>query len=184
MSASIDYVRFCEYFDDCPRIDCPGKVYDVEEYYRPINEEEEASDNESDYLCSSSENNSTHRDFSKTFRSIADQERSLVEHAIEVLFQDIICAEREEGDVLIFFSGSREILECTDAINKRSRSENQAVVAYPLFSSMNEDEKTASKDPSHRSGLDEEKAPTTKYVRKVICCTNICETSLTIGNSQ
>lgn len=25
MSASIDFERFCEYFDGCPRMDCPGK---------------------------------------------------------------------------------------------------------------------------------------------------------------
>ena len=85
---------------------------------------------------------------SKAFTSIADVEKTLVEHATSVLFEDIVCPEKEEGDVLIFFSGSREIWECVDAINARARSESRAVVSYPLYSSMDEESKNAAKDPA------------------------------------
>lgn len=118
---------------------------------------------------------------SKPFTSIADVEKTLVEHATSVLFEDIVCPEKEEGDVLIFFSGSREIWECVDAINARARSECRAVVSYPLYSSMDEESKNAAKDPAHRIGLDGENTVQPRgYVRKVICCTNIAEVSYSI----
>jgi hypothetical protein len=95
------------------------------------------------------------------------------------LFDDIVSqTETKRGDVLIFFSGSREILECVDAINRHARSESHPVVAYPLYSSMDEESKSAAKDPAHRTGLDNEfKLLQSDYVRKVICCTNIAEVS-------
>ena len=162
-----------------------GKIYDVEEHYRPAIEEDAYLDD--DYSMSyDSDQSYTNCDdefvrpnsFSKAFTSIADEEKTLVEHATSVLFEDIVCPENDEGDVLIFFSGSREIWECVDAINARARSEGHSVVSYPLYSSMDEESKNASKDPSHRVGLDSEtQVQPQGYVRKVICCTNIAEVS-------
>lgn len=42
---------------------------------------------------------------------------------------------------------------------------------------MDEDSKSAAKDPSHRVGLDNEVELQSEYHRKVICCTNIAEVS-------
>ena len=180
MSASIDWKRFCAYYDNCPRLDCPGQVFHVKEHYRPIYEKEEESvlsKNESDGLSSSL--GSTNDTF--LLQNLFVPVFLIVPHATSVLFDEIICTEEEEGDVLIFFSGSREILQCVDAINKRAESENLAVIAYPLYSCMDEESKNASKDPTHRTGIDgEAKSFSAQYVRKVICCTNIAETSVTI----
>ena len=86
---------------------------------------------------------------------------------------------------MIFFSGSREIWECTNAINRRAQEESIDVVAYPSYSSTDEESKNASKDPSHRTGLDDEykkKSQSAIYTRKIICCTNIAEVSYLMLN--
>ncbi|CAD7939848.1 unnamed protein product, partial [Amoebophrya sp. A120] len=146
MSASIDPSRFCAYFDNCATVDCPGKNFPVEEIYLPI-----------EVASSPGENHSGSFD-------------NLVEHAVEVLFEEIVGKRAEEkGDVLIFLAGAKPISECVQSIKSRAMDEglDDRVVAYPLYASMPEEDKDHAKDPEHRTGL-------------VICCTNIAETSLTI----
>lgn len=166
-----------------------GKIFDVEEHYRPAKEDDYSDDNSlSSYPNSCSDFESDIPWPSVTpepihFKSIAEVEKTLVQHATEILFEDILYGEKEKGDVLIFFSGSREIWECVNAINCRAHSESLDVAAYPLYSSMDEESKSASKDPSHRTGLDDEykkKFLSADYIRKIICCTNIAEVSFTI----
>jgi HrpA-like RNA helicase len=113
-----------------------GKIFDVEENYRPISEEDDYSveesaskysDDDSTLSCSDDANEFQHR-ANNPFRivSIAETEKSLVQHATSVLFDDIVCASKVEGDVLIFFSFSCEIWECVESINSRARKENKA----------------------------------------------------------
>jgi HrpA-like RNA helicase len=155
-----------------------GKAFDVAEHYRPFIEEEEYSDEDgsedgSVLSCSDDIYEKAYNPFRAI--SIANIEKTLVQHATSILFDDIIRTDQVQGDVLIFFSGSREIWKCVELINNRARDQGHAVVAYPLYSSMDEESKNAAKDPHHRTGLDNEKEWETAYVRKVICCTNIAE---------
>eukprot|EP00978_Attheya_sp_CCMP212_P026187 scaffold85671_cov54-Attheya_sp.AAC.5 len=94
----------------------------------------------------------------------------------------IACTDNNvKGDVLIFLSGSAQISVCVDKINSKAQKRNMPfVVAYPLYAQMPEKDKQDAKDPKHRTGFDKVTDGRHKYSRKIICCTNIAETSLTI----
>ena len=159
MSASIDAPRFCAYFDDCPTMDCPGRNFAVEDIYVPV---EEAVGGASD----------------------------AVSHSVDVLFDHIVDgAKGTPGDVLMFLSGAKEIEECVSSIRKRASETADLVVAYPLFSRLDQDSISKATDPDHRNGLHDEMSSLkgqdsrkgrAGQIRKVTCSTNVAETSLTI----
>ena len=109
-----------------------------------------------------------------------------IKHIIDVLFETILrpfgtSSHYEPGDVLMFFSSGAQITLCVDRTNSRTRKEQISyVVAYSLFASMSEKDKDATKDPNHRTGIDKVTDGKHEFSRKVICFTNIAETSLTI----
>ncbi len=162
MSATISVDKFCEYFGgEIPTIDCPGRNFDVEEHFCPD-------------------------------RSLPQEDNCRkgminIDHAVNVLFEEILycygkSSNFEDGDVLIFLSSSAQITLCVDKINARANRENMPfVVAYPLYAQMNEKDKEAAKDHTHRTGLDKTTNGRHEHSRKIICCTNIAETSLTIN---
>lgn len=164
MSATINPAKFSDYFGGgCPCIDCPGRTFQVEEHFCPP----------------------------KLLSTENDSSKDIVPHAVKVLFDEILYPfgegqNYESGDVLVFFSGCDQIMRSVSMINERTKKENMNyVVAYPLFSQMTEKEKQAAQDPNHRNGLEKiagrsSKKKISEYSRKIICCTNICETSLTI----
>ena len=164
MSATIDPTRFSEYFGACPTMNCPGKNYDVVECFAPFTSQPPTENN------------------------ISIKGMINIDHAVNVLFEKILykygkpnSIDFESGDVLIFLSTSAQIMICVDRINARAKRENMAfVVAYPLFAQMPEMDKCAARDPNHRTGLENNTNGCSEFSRKVICCTNIAETSLTI----
>ena len=157
MSATIDPKLFSDYFNGCPVIDCPGKQYPVDEFFRPISGGE---------VC---------------------DEDPIVSKAVDVIFEISnnygLDHNFEAGDCLIFLSGARQITNCVQKINSMSKNKKKPyIVAYPLYAEMPENEKDAATNPEHRTGLDKKTDGKHKLSRKIICCTNIAETSLTIGN--
>uniref|UniRef100_A0A7S1FWE5 Helicase ATP-binding domain-containing protein n=1 Tax=Corethron hystrix TaxID=216773 RepID=A0A7S1FWE5_9STRA len=154
MSATINHTQIQTYFNKCPVVDCPGKIHKVEEFYCPTSD--------------------------------GNQEGLDVSHAVNILFEKILKKfgagdHYEDGDCLIFLSGSQQIIECVDKINKRAReSGTPYAVAYPLFAQMDEKDKSAAINQSHRTGLAHVTDGKHQYSRKIICCTNIAETSLTV----
>ena len=156
MSASIDASIFCEYLWNCPTIDCPGRLHPVEDIY---------------WSAEESTNGFT----------------DVTSHALEVLFEQIVEGAKEmTGDVLIFLSGASDIDACVAKIRARAKETGALVVAYPLYSRLNPDHISLATDPNHRSGIHGEMAmgksggEMQKQVRKVVCTTNMAETSLTI----
>ena len=75
----------------------------------------------------------------------------LIKHAVDILFEQV--HPQDEGDVLIFLPGKAEIYTALDLITERAKLTGK----WNSIFGVNND-----------------------YVRKVICCTNIAETSLTI----
>jgi HrpA-like RNA helicase len=73
-------------------------------------------------------------------------------------------------------------------IRARAKETGDLVVAYPLYSKLDQKSIAAAVNPDHRCGLQGEMMTATstksggtkKQVRKVIACTNLAETSLTI----
>jgi HrpA-like RNA helicase len=142
MSASIDKRIFSEYFDNCPTMDCPGQKFHVEDVHVPL---EDSTVDPTD-LCT---------------------------HAVNVLFDKIVAGQGDtEGDVLIFLSGASDIDACVSKIRARAKETGDLVVAFPLYSKLDQSALTAATDRHHRSEM--------TAADKVIVCTNIAETSLTI----
>ena len=137
MSASIDADRFRNYLDGCPKLDCPGRIYDIADIYKD-----------------------------------APTGNDIVAHSVDVLFNDILVAgtPSDDGDVLIFLSGAREIDDCVSRIRTRASKEGVLVDAFPLYSKLSHEAINQATNPDCRK----------KGSRKVICSTNLAETSLTI----
>ncbi|CAB9502970.1 splicing factor ATP-dependent RNA helicase [Seminavis robusta] len=155
MSASIDAQRFCKYFGDCPTMDCPGRNFPVEEIFKSPEQ------------------------------STGDQ-MEVVDHAVNVLFEEIVPMSDEPGDVLVFLNGAADIDSAVSMITARAEKTGDLVVAYPLYSRLDGDAIAAATNPDHRCGLNGEMTAVKKKgglakLRKVVVCTNIAETSLTIN---
>lgn len=155
MSATIDPAQFRECFKDCSVIDCPGKLYPVEEFYRPPS------------------------------KSTSDESKCIgaidIGNAISVLFEVLHNFVGEPGDCLIFLSGSAQIHQCVDQINARAKIEEMPFVfACPLYVQIKESDIDAATDTNHRIGVLKTTDGKYERIRKIICCTNIAQTSLTI----
>lgn len=99
-----------------------------------------------------------------------------VDAAIETVIE--ICEKEPPGDILVFLTGEEEIEEaCRSIASRTSRKERQwgPITVYPLYGALPPDRQQRVFDdappPLFRGG---------PPGRKVICSTNIAETSLTI----
>ena len=184
MSASINAEQFSRYFNNCPIVNCEGKMHDVTLQYLPpsYNKRSESNKDGSD-----AEGSDVDSDYDQSWETIIDGERSknnadngaaedkrkkrskgenmkssdvmkiLIDHIVDTIFNKILSpadcdAEKGEGgDILVFLPGQGEIYQCTDEINKRARDELNSNEGNRKFAT-----------------------------KKVVCCTNIAETSLTI----
>ena len=173
MSASINAKQFSRYFNDCPIVNCDGKMHEVTcEYLPPLMPKKENDNNvnwngyhsreDSDEDSSWEDENVRDRQQStikvnpnnKPMKS-QDAMKILIQHIVDIIFNKIITTtngqnsnKMRDGDILVFLPGQGEIHQCVDAINKRAR-----------------------KIGVKKGGC---------VTRKVVCCTNIAETSLTI----
>ena len=169
MSASINQQQFSHYFDQCPIIECEGKMFDVEEIYKPVPQDDSVGELVSTFTNSMTNSSSTSFANEREEQSVLSNYSSffsldddidnhnelfgknkLVIHAVDILFNDV--HSKEKGDVLVFLPGKKEIHNAVDLIRERAERQfaGSSWTGYP------------------------------SYVRKVVCCTNIAETSLTI----
>ncbi|GLY17577.1 ATP-dependent helicase [Kineosporia sp. NBRC 101677] len=137
-SATIDPEAFSRHFDDAPIVEVSGRTYPVEVRYRPLVLVEEVDE----------EGNTT------------EITRDPIEAVIEAV--DELEAEGP-GDVLVFFSGEREIRDAADALNRHVGANTEVVPLYARLSAAEQHRVFAP-----HSG------------RRIVLATNVAETSLTV----
>lgn len=137
-SATIDPKRFSEHFNDAPIIQVAGRTFPVEVRYRPVTDDRGAP---------------VELDARDLSRTVTDEVAQLFE-------------ELQEGDILVFLSGEREIRETAKAIRDRKL---RGLDVLPLYARL--------------AGSDQDKVfEHSGSTRRVVLATNIAETSITVPN--
>ncbi|MCT9870212.1 ATP-dependent RNA helicase HrpA [Paenarthrobacter aurescens] len=148
-SATIDPQRFAKHFgseeDPAPVIEVSGRTYPVEIRYRPLSQpaggDEDTSDDE------------------------LEEDRDPLDAVCDAVDE---LAKEAPGDILIFFSGEREIRDAAEAINGRIQSNRRlaGTEVLPLFARLSLQEQHRVFNPGGK--------------RRIILATNVAETSLTV----
>lgn len=148
-SATIDPERFANHFGTlekpAPIIEVSGRTYPVEIRYRPLTQpaadDEEASDDE------------------------LEEDRDPLDAVCDAV--DELAAEAP-GDILVFFSGEREIRDAADALQSRIQSNRRLANTeiLPLFARLSLQEQHKVFHPGSK--------------RRIVLATNVAETSLTV----
>jgi ATP-dependent helicase HrpA len=150
-SATIDPERFANHFGTpekpAPIIEVSGRTYPVEIRYRPLSQppagtdEEDASDDE------------------------LEEDRDPLDAVCDAV--DELAAEAP-GDILVFFSGEREIRDAADALQARIQSNRRlaGTEVLPLFARLSLQEQHKVFHPGNK--------------RRIVLATNVAETSLTV----
>ncbi|MEW1806070.1 ATP-dependent RNA helicase HrpA [Pseudarthrobacter sp. NPDC080039] len=148
-SATIDPERFANHFgtpeNPAPIIEVSGRTYPVEIRYRPLSQpvtdEEDASDDE------------------------LEEDRDPLDAVCDAV--DELAAEAP-GDILVFFSGEREIRDAADALQSRIQSNRRLANTeiLPLFARLSLQEQHKVFHPGNK--------------RRIVLATNVAETSLTV----
>ncbi|MFF2842380.1 ATP-dependent RNA helicase HrpA [Paenarthrobacter sp. NPDC057981] len=148
-SATIDPERFAKHFgsDDepAPIIEVSGRTYPVEIRYRPLSQPLDADDESSD--------------------DELEEDRDPLDAVCDAVDE---LAKEAPGDILIFFSGEREIRDAAEAINGRIQSNRRltGTEVLPLFARLSLQEQHRVFNPGGK--------------RRIILATNVAETSLTV----
>ncbi|MBT2531799.1 ATP-dependent RNA helicase HrpA [Arthrobacter sp. ISL-48] len=150
-SATIDPERFAKHFgsedDPSPIIEVSGRTFPVEIRYRPLSQpaggpsEEDASDDE------------------------LEEDRDPLDAVCDAVDE---LALEAPGDILIFFSGEREIRDAAEALNARIQSNRRlaGTEVLPLFARLSLQEQHKVFHPGNK--------------RRIVLATNVAETSLTV----
>ncbi|NQD90841.1 DEAD/DEAH box helicase, partial [Paenarthrobacter sp. CM16] len=148
-SATIDPQRFAKHFgseeEPAPIIEVSGRTYPVEIRYRPLSQpaggDEDTSDDE------------------------LEEDRDPLDAVCDAVDE---LAKEAPGDILIFFSGEREIRDAAEAINGRIQSNRRlaGTEVLPLFARLSLQEQHRVFNPGGK--------------RRIILATNVAETSLTV----
>jgi ATP-dependent helicase HrpA len=151
-SATIDPERFARHFGSeeapAPIIEVSGRTYPVEIRYRPLSQ---PAATEGEILDSSDDELEEDRD---PLDAVCD---AVDELALEA-----------PGDILVFFSGEREIRDAAEALNARIQGNRrlQGTEVLPLFARLSLQEQHRVFNPGGK--------------RRIILATNVAETSLTV----
>lgn len=150
-SATIDPERFAKHFgsDDAaaPIVEVSGRTYPVEIRYRPLSQPSGGADDEN---ASDDE---------------LEEDRDPLDAVCDAVDE---LALEAPGDILIFFSGEREIRDAAEALNARIQSNRRlaATEVLPLFARLSLQEQHRVFNPGSK--------------RRIVLATNVAETSLTV----
>lgn len=137
--------------DDAPPIiEVSGRTYPVEIRYRPLSEPRTGDGGE---------------DEADAGDGLEDEDRDPIEGVLDAIRE---LSEEAPGDILIFFSGEREIRDAEDAINDMVRSTRRLrdYEVLPLFARLSMAEQHRVFKPGGRP--------------RIVLATNVAETSLTV----
>lgn len=156
-SATIDPERFAKHFgteeDPSPIIEVSGRTFPVEIRYRPLSQPAggAVSGDDDDAVAASDDELEEDRD---PLDAVCD---AVDELALEA-----------PGDILIFFSGEREIRDAAEALNARIQSNRRlaGTEVLPLFARLSLQEQHKVFHPGSK--------------RRIVLATNVAETSLTV----
>ncbi len=133
-SATIDTQRFSRHFDGAPIVEVSGRTYPVEVRYHPVHSEE------------------------------PDEEDPTITQAILNAVDELTGGTSDnDGDILIFLSGEREIRETAEALRKHHPAQAEIL---PLFARLSAEEQDRVFQPHS--------------ARRIVLATNVAETSLTV----
>ncbi|WP_255768255.1 ATP-dependent RNA helicase HrpA [Pseudarthrobacter sulfonivorans] len=154
-SATIDPERFAKHFgseeEPAPIIEVSGRTFPVEIRYRPLSQpaggaatgddEDNASDDE------------------------LEEDRDPLDAVCDAVDE---LADEAPGDILVFFSGEREIRDAADALQSRIQSNRRlaGTEILPLFARLSLQEQHKVFHPGSK--------------RRIVLATNVAETSLTV----
>ncbi|WP_026555412.1 ATP-dependent RNA helicase HrpA [Arthrobacter sp. 35W] len=154
-SATIDPERFAEHFASpegpAPIIEVSGRTFPVEIRYRPLSG---GADGEDDGIADR-----------KLDGGNAEEDRDPVDAVCDAVEE---LSKEAPGDVLIFFSGEREIRDAAEALRGRFKHHPRLSDAeiLPLFARLSLAEQHAVFTPGKR--------------KRIVLATNVAETSLTV----
>ncbi|MDY3048702.1 MAG: helicase-related protein, partial [Rothia sp. (in: high G+C Gram-positive bacteria)] len=137
--------------DDAPPIiEVSGRTYPVEIRYRPLSEPRTGDGGE---------------DEADAGDGLEDEDRDPIEGVLDAIRE---LAEEPAGDILIFFSGEREIRDAADAIEEMVRSTRRLAdyEVLPLYARLSMAEQHKVFKPGGRP--------------RIVLATNVAETSLTV----
>jgi len=140
-SATIDTERFSQHFNHAPVIEVSGRTYPVEVRYRPLMDDKTADDKDS---------------------AQRDVQQALLE-AVDELAAIDIQQGKSPGNILIFFSGEREIREAAESLRKHHPPQTEIL---PLYARL--------------SGAEQNRVFSQANNRRIVLATNVAETSLTV----
>ncbi|MBX7445508.1 MULTISPECIES: ATP-dependent RNA helicase HrpA [unclassified Arthrobacter] len=148
-SATIDPERFANHFgtpeNPAPIIEVSGRTYPVEIRYRPLSQpksdEDESSDDE------------------------LEEDRDPLDAVCDAVDE---LATEAPGDILVFFSGEREIRDAAEALQARIQANRRLAntEVLPLFARLSLQEQHKVFHPGNK--------------RRIVLATNVAETSLTV----
>ncbi len=137
--------------DDAPPIiEVSGRTYPVEIRYRPLTDPKTGDGGEDEYDSGD---------------GLEDDDRDPIEGILDAIRE---LAAEDPGDILIFFSGEREIRDAEDAINDMLRAARRLpnYEVLPLFARLSMQEQSRVFRPTGRP--------------RIVLATNVAETSLTV----
>ena len=137
-SATIDTEKFARHFNDAPIIEVSGRSYPVTVKYQPLDEDDEGG-------------------------QAAERAKSRDLYAGVVKAVHRLSRIDAHGDMLVFFSGEREIQEAGDFLQKQNFRHTEIL---PLYARL----PVAAQRRVFHPGT----------ARRIILCTNVAETSLTV----
>ncbi len=153
-SATIDPQRFAKHFgtedEPSPIIEVSGRTYPVEIRYRPLSQPAGGAAGDDAVAASDDE---------------LEEDRDPLDAVCDAVDE---LAQEAPGDILIFFSGEREIRDAAEAINARIQSNRRlaGTEVLPLFARLSLQEQHKVFHPGSK--------------RRIVLATNVAETSLTV----